>query len=82
MHDEELQRARSSSMLYGPGSDSVYREPRVFPGIVHERHRRNSIRMSGGSEKDFDGAAMTGLTILDDAVAEEEGEEVGDCEEH
>ena len=38
--------------------------------------------MGGGSEKDFDGAGMTGSTVLDDAVAEEEGEEVGGSDGH
>ena len=38
-------------------------EPRIFPGVVHERTRRNSIRQGSNSEKDADGGALTGLGL-------------------
>lgn len=33
--------------------------PKMFPGVVHERTRRNSVRQGSGSEKDADGRPRT-----------------------
>ena len=38
-----------SKALYWADSGS---QPKIFPGIVHERTRRSSIRQGSGSEKD------------------------------
>lgn len=38
-------------------------EPRIFPGVVHERTRKNSIRQGSNSEKDADGGALAGLGL-------------------
>ncbi|KAL9128810.1 MAG: hypothetical protein Q9217_002591 [Psora testacea] len=55
--------AQSSSLFMSPiNMHSTYisshsptlSQPRIFPGIVHERHRRGSIRQSSGSETDGD----------------------------
>ena len=35
-------------------------QPRIFPGIVHERHRRGSIRQGSGSETDGDSMTASG----------------------
>ncbi|KAI9880300.1 MAG: AMP deaminase [Pleopsidium flavum] len=61
--------------------------PRMFPGVVHERTRRGSLRQRSSSEKDAEGSAVTESgtakfenkgrngQVLDGAVAEEqEGE--------
>ena len=36
-------------------------QPRIFPGIVHERHRRGSIRQGSGSETDGDSMMASGV---------------------
>ena len=57
-------------------------EPRIFPGVVHERIRRGSMRQGSSSEKDVDGFMGIGPGFsklgfkehtgdLDDTVAEE-----------
>ena len=65
--------ARSSSMVFSPsktqgGHGSTERptvaHPRIFPGIVHERHRRGSVRQSSGSETDGDSMRASG-TLTD-----------------
>lgn len=38
-------------------------EPRIFPGVVHERIRKNSIRQGSSSEKDADYGAFAGLGL-------------------
>lgn len=62
-------------------------EPRIFPGVVHERTRRNSVRQGSSSEKDADGGALAGMGLsklstreketsgLEDPVLEEQADE-------
>lgn len=38
--------------------------PRIFPGIVHERTRRGSVRQGSVSEKDFDSFSNMGSAIV------------------
>lgn len=51
---------RSPSMVLSQSkSNSMYRvddspQPKIFPGIVHERARRGSVRQGSSSEKDSD----------------------------
>lgn len=56
--------------------------PRIFPGVVHERTRRGSVRHGSGSEKDFDALERPKLlawaqndTSLYGTVPEESGEQ-------
>ena len=42
---------RSSSMIW---SDGARPAPKMFPGVVHERTRRNSMRQNSESERDSD----------------------------
>ena len=51
--------ARSSSVIISPSQangtswvDSQPPPPRMFPGVVHERTRRGSLRKGSSSEKD------------------------------
>ena len=51
--------ARSSSMITSPSQvngtfwiDGTPPPPRMFPGVVHERTRRRSLRQGSSSEKD------------------------------
>lgn len=46
---------RSSSMIW---SDAANTAPKMFPGLVHERTRRNSVRQNNGPERDGDGIAL------------------------
>lgn len=59
----------------------------MFPGVVHERARRKSIRQGSGSEKDSDSGSVImsrsftrdrDETGIDGAVAEMPGEEGSD----
>lgn len=47
---------RSSSFILPPSCtvDGNVPQPRMFPGVVHERNRRGSIRQGSSSEKDAD----------------------------
>ena len=61
-------------------------EPRIFPGVVHERTRRGSLRKGSGSEKDPDGfvgiaPALSKLTIKENYVLRAEGTVLEDPEE-
>jgi len=59
-------------------SDGVSPTPKMFPGLVQERTRRNSIKQNSGSERDYDGAALSRPRTWDgheEAVPEETGEE-------
>ena len=38
-------------------------EPRIFPGVMHERTRRASIRQAGGLERDTDGVSAVGKSM-------------------
>ena len=56
------------------------REPKIFPGIVHERTRRNSVRQGSVSEGDMEAStgnlrAMMGLSLREE-VGESDGEGV------
>lgn len=55
----------------------------MFPGVVQERTRRYSIRQNSGSERDYDGAALSRSRTWDgreEAVPEETGEEEEDSQ--
>ncbi|KAG8530823.1 uncharacterized protein KY384_004180 [Bacidia gigantensis] len=63
---------RSSSLIMSPTNitsgvsyspTAHHHHPKIFPGIVHERHRRTSVRQGSGSETDGDGS-MTGSGVL------------------
>ena len=58
-------------------------EPRIFPGLVHERTRRNSMMQGSSSEKDADGGAFvgTGLSKLNTRDKEMSGLEGAVLEE-
>ena len=65
--------SRSSSLVtspakthnaYGISHSPTVAQPRIFPGIVHERHRRGSIRQGSGSETDGD--SITTIGTLND----------------
>lgn len=47
-------------------------EPRIFPGVVHERTRRNSTRQGSSSEKDADGGTFAGLRLSKLSTREKE----------
>lgn len=47
-------------------------EPRIFPGVVHERTRRNSTRQGSRSEEDADGGTFAGLGLLKLSTREKE----------
>ena len=74
--------ARSSSMITSTSwIDGAPSQPRIFPGVVHERTRRGSVRQGSSSEKDVDaGGVLRPLPFEQDvkglhgAVAEESGE--------
>ena len=64
---DEVGLTRTSSLILSPTKtrnyDSTISQARIFPGIVHERHRRSSIRQGSGSETDGDsmsGSWMSG----------------------
>ena len=86
--------ARSSSIIMSPSPanstswiDGTPPPPRIFPGVVHERTRRGSLRKGSSSEKDADATNLNVKTALrslprekDDkglqkTVAEESGEQ-------
>lgn len=64
---EDIRPGRSSSMILSRGvtnnpywhDQSV--EPRIFPGLVHERTRRGSLKRESGSEYDADVIVTGGL---------------------
>lgn len=64
----------SNGTYWGEGV-SRSREPRIFPGIMHERQRRNSLRQGSASENDMEASTgnLAGLSRL--AVTEEKGGE-------
>lgn len=37
-------------------------EPRIFPGLVHERTRTGSLKRESGSEQDFDPVASGSIS--------------------
>lgn len=48
------------------------REPKIFPGIVHERTRRNSVRQGSMSDNDMEASggnlkAMSGLSLKEES---------------
>ena len=68
-HDESGL-ARSSSLVMSPAithgtysssHSPTLAQPRIFPGIVHERHRRGSLRQGSGSETDGDSMMASGI---------------------
>ena len=66
---------RSSSMIW---SDGASQTPKMFPGVVHERTRRNSVRQASGSEKDDSSPMLSRPMTRDgheDAVPEVPAEE-------
>lgn len=64
---EENRPGRSSSMILSraatnnPDWHDQNVEPRIFPGLVHERTRRGSLKRESGSEYDSDVIATGGL---------------------
>lgn len=58
----------SSQGAYGITESPTVSHPRIFPGIVHERHRRRSIRQGSGSETDGDSMRTSG-TLTDRRLA-------------
>ncbi len=81
---------RSSSMIISPSqahgasywNEGIPPPPRIFPGVVHERTRRGSVRHGSSSEKDFNALERPKLSAwerndksLYDAVPEESGEQ-------
>lgn len=64
---EESRPRRSTSMILSRVTPkNSYRhdqsaEPRIFPGLVHERTRRGSVKRENGSEYDSDVIASAGL---------------------
>ena len=85
MHHSQLERrrSRSSTMLMSSVDPTALvsgGEPRIFPGLVHERTRRQSLRQStSGSDGGGDGPPPGGLMkvatkereVLNGAVVEE-----------
>ncbi len=86
--------ARSSSLVISPPQangtawiDGTPPPPRIFPGVVHERTRRGSLRQGSSSEKDVNATNINVTTAprplpceqddkaLQKAVAEEPREE-------
>lgn len=64
---EDNRSGRSSSIISSrAASNNTYWhdqsvEPRIFPGLVHERTRRGSLKRESGSEYDSDAIAIGGL---------------------
>lgn len=63
--------ARSSSMIMSPSQangtswiDGTPPSPRIFPGVVHERTRRGSLRQGSSSEKEIDATNVNVATAL------------------
>lgn len=57
---------RSSSMLMSPSqknlaywADIAPSNPRIFPGVVHERSRKGSMRQGSKSEKDLEASSSS-----------------------
>ena len=46
---------RSSSMVL----DGIAPQPKIFPGVFHERNRRGSMRQGSASEKDVETSPST-----------------------
>ncbi|KAL9045168.1 MAG: hypothetical protein Q9214_001753 [Letrouitia sp. 1 TL-2023] len=46
------------------------RQPRIFPGVVHQRTRKRSLRQSSGSETDLDATGSIGLGLSGSGVLE------------
>lgn len=86
--------ARSSSIIVSPSQtngtswiEGTPPPPRMFPGVVHERTRRGSLRQGSSSEKDPNSTVINSTTVprpsaleqddkgLQKAVAEEPGEQ-------
>ena len=68
--------AQHSTAEYKTPTSDLPHQPKIFPGIVHERTRRNSVRQGSTSENDMEASIgnMRGLGGL--SVREEnEGEE-------
>ena len=84
---DRMSHTQSPSQTIGSAWSESHPQPKIFPGIVHERARRSSMRQGSGSEKDSEqGASLVkspsrlGQGALDDggfqnAVVEEEGRE-------
>ena len=78
---EEPRPGRSSSMIFAPApatSNSHYwheqaAEPRIFPGLVHERARRGSLRRESGSEYDSDAHLMQPRGAVEPETAGKKG---------
>ena len=79
---------RSSSMVLNSSNilgQSMDPGSSMFPGVMHERARRKSIRQGSGSEKDSDGSAILSRSYtrdqdpgLDGSVLELPDEEASD----
>ena len=51
------------------------REPKIFPGILHERTRRNSVRQGSTSENDMEVSTGNLVAMSRMSVKEESGED-------
>lgn len=81
-----MQRKASLAALRQPGAGDQHisaNEPRVFPGLVHERHRRTSVRRKshGTDDGHGTGSEMSSSFYLEPAMmkmrVEEDPEESG-----
>lgn len=66
---------RSPSKTTTPAWSESHTQPKIFPGIVHERARRSSIRQGSGSEKDFElgGPLVKSSSRLGQGTMDDEG---------
>lgn len=84
--------SRSPSMIMTPGGSTSFpwadgishmhigsAEPRIFPGVVHERTRRNSLRQGAGSESLGEGNA--GVALSKTATKDWDGHPIQDVVE-
>ena len=75
--------ARSSSMVTSPSQvsgtswiDGTPPPPRMFPGVVHERTRRRSLRQGSNSEKDANTTNVDVTTVPRLLTSEQDDKEV------
>ena len=50
-----------------------HRQPSIFPGVVRQRTRRQSLRQSSGSENDFDASGGSGVGLSSSWVRDRDG---------
>lgn len=66
-------RGLNPTILPESPSKARHRQPSIFPGVVRQRTRRQSLRQSSGSENDYDASGGSGFGLSRSGILEPNG---------